>query len=180
MAAPIVYPTPRRDRGAAAAADGGPGGPSPPRARVIPFSLLATANTRSAISAGPFKGPALVRGLSYSKTGTPDGTAGVGLGKSSSPVSEASVAVAVTAPFTPLFEPHVAAGGPALLGAPASPVVDSQTSLVTDQAHVTIPILDVEFHLVVYAVAGATGGDTFHGYVTLLEAVDPAVLANFL
>lgn len=180
----LTYPLPVADRsgpspsGTVTAAGAAP--PAPPVSRIIPFVLSATANNRMAVSRGPFKGPALVTGLHFTKSGTAKGSQGILLGKSASPVSENNVANTVGKPWTRLFEPIITNVGVAPGESDDTGPDQSLNSTLSNDSHLGIVILDTEFHLVVAVAAGATGTDVFGGHVTLLEQVNPAALANFL
>jgi len=180
MAIETGYPEPRGDRGATAIAPA-PSAPSPPRTRVFPFTLQIGTSLRSSRSTPKLYGPAIVMGLHAAKSGTAKGFLGIGLGKSASAITETGVAVTTPLPFTSLFEGLPAAGtGPS---APnnADVLLDVTTSLILNQDHLGIVILEPEFFLVVYAASsGASANDTMTGHVTVQERVSPEVLATFL
>jgi hypothetical protein len=181
---PGTYPSARVDRSgpqpAILAQTPGETLTQPPVTHVFPFAIDASANNRSSVSSRRLYGPAVIRGFHASKGGSAAGTQGFGLGKAANSVSETNVANTTPFPFTPLFE-----GLPGTGSATSSPggtvaILDQQPSLLTDADDLGIIILDAEFFLVVYIASGTTGGDDFHGYVTLLERVSPQALANFL
>lgn len=155
--------------------------PAPPISHVIPFALGPNAaNSRTVRSAGPFKGPAIVTGIHFSKGGAAAGIQGVLLGKSASSVSETGVANTTARPWTALYEPTLVGGAGAAdtFGADVSP--DMQPNLLTNDSNLAIVILDARFFVVVCALT--TGAATFvcEGHLTLLEQVNPEALANFL
>ncbi len=154
---------------------------SPPITRVFPFTLSIGTSLRSSRSTPKLYGPAIVKGLHASKSGTAKGFLGIGLGKSASSVTETGVAVTSALPFTALFEGLPAAGSGPSAPNQADVLLDVQTNLLMDDDSLGIIIRDPEFFLVVYAASsGAAANDTITGHVTVLERVSPDVLANFL
>jgi hypothetical protein len=156
--------------------------PTPPISHTIPFQIVTPANTRTTVSAGPFKGPAIVHALHYSKTSPGDVTQGLYLGVAPNAVTETSVAVSSSRPFRPLFDPRLLgniSASPAV--GPYAPLVDNVANpMLTDWNDAGIIILDTEFWLTITAEATTVGGDQHNGYLTLLEQVSRAALANFL
>jgi hypothetical protein len=180
VGAAIVYPKARPDRGAFFGPDTGAAAAPPPQTRVFPFTLAANANTRTSVSSPIMHGPAIIRGLHFSKGGAASGLQGPGLGKSVVAVSENSVAVTTPAPFTKLFEGLDSPSGSAGAADDATAIADMQASLLTDADNLGIVVTDPEWRLVVYVASGAVGAAVIQGYVTVLEGVSPEALANFL
>jgi hypothetical protein len=148
---------------------------------VVPFSLVANANTRTAISpVVSFTGPAVVLGIHFTKGGTPKGTQGIILGKAQVAVSEINVSNGTVRPWTALFEPTLNAGTGSADTLGSDQGIDLQASMISNDANLGIIIPDTRFFLVIAVVALGTGGDAFEGHVSLLEQVAPAALANFL
>ncbi len=180
------YPTARPRRTGPPSPSGDPAAlttdatPAPPVSRVIPFVLSATANNRMARSAGPYRGPAIITGLHFAKSGTAKGAQGLLLGKSASPISENNVANTTPKAWTRLFEPIVVNVGVTPGESDDTSVDQSAQSTLSNDPHLGIVIPDADFHLVIAIAAGATGTDVFAGHVTLLERVSAAALAALL
>lgn len=178
-----AYPPPRKRR---------PGGnPAPPeqplttssaRVRTIPFQITTNANTRTTVSSGPYQGPAVVVGFHYSKVSPGDVTQGLYLGYALAPVSESNAATGTNRPFQPLFDPLLRGNivvNPAL--GPFSPLVDNPgTGGLTDWNGPLAIIRESQFFLTITMEATTVGGDQHNGYVSLVEQVSEAALANFL
>lgn len=183
-----AYPAARSKRTGPPPSAGGVGGaaipeglPNPPQSFVFPFVLKANANTRSTTSSPRLRGPSIVRGLHFAKGGTPDGLAGIALGKSLSVVSELNVAIATLRPYTSLFNGMPAVG--TTNGAPndAASLVDMQTTVLTDADALGIIVLDRDWFLTVTVACNNSGTvDEFHGYVTVIDQVPADVLAYYV
>jgi hypothetical protein len=175
------YPAPRVNRiGAPDAAAIAAGLSNLPRGHLIPFSLIATAGNRTSRTAGPFTGPAVIRAVVYSKTGTPHGTQGIGLGTAPSAVSEDNVANSTPLPFTALNDQTLFGGGSVPIPNQGDETADVQASLVVPDLALPFIVNQVSFFLVIYVVASTTGGDSLVGTVALVEQVSPTALQNFL
>lgn len=179
-----TFPRPRTQRAGpapSAQAITQPGaGAAPPQSHVIPFAIQAAVNSRSATSAGPFRGPALVTGIHFSKGGPANNTVGIVLGKHTSVVSETNLAAGAARAWRPLFDPRLENGIAAPNAGPTDTSVDEQPSLLSNDANLGIVILEAEFHLVVAVYTGATASFGMFGHVNLLEQVSPEALRNFL
>lgn len=180
-----TFPRPRVNRTGPSSSSGVQLGPlsepqNPPITRTFPFAIQNNAaGVRSSASTPLIRGPALVIGFYASKNGAATGTFGFGLGKSTSPVFENSVAIATTIPFQSLYEPIPQVGIP-----PTSPngtdvVLDVQPSLMLQESTPNIIILDAEFYLVVFC-ANNGAGVSLVGHVTVLEQVSRDALLSFL
>lgn len=183
-----AYPVARRSRTGPPSPGGGvggaevlPGTPTPPQSFVFGFVLGAGSQQRSTTSSPRLRGPSIIRGLHFSKSGTPDAVQGIVLGKAFSSVSEVNVAIATALPFQPLFTGLPGAGS--ALGAPHSAVtpVDLQASLLDPNDNLSIIILDRDWFLTVTQANDVTATpDQYHGYVVVLDQVPLEQLALYL
>lgn len=179
----LTYPQPVANRqgpapgGAALAAAAAP----PPRTRNINFKITINPTTRSTVSYGPFRGPAIVESMDIQYAG---GAAlddmFCFLGYAPLPVTESLVAPTTGVSWSTFWELAAHAGADFAAGTRGAHAGRGLT-VVAPHAYpvkgiVTLP----EWYLVmsVGQTAGAAGNQ-FAGYVTVIEGVSPAALANF-
>jgi len=151
-----------------------------PTTRMISYSLAANANSRSSASSPQLRGPAMIRGWSFAKGGAIQSSQGIGLGIAPSAITETNVANTTALPFRPLIDAVTGVGGAAQAPNSTTRFLDTQAGVDIEVDGISYIILESSFFLVAYISAGALGGDGFHGYVHLLEQVNPQALANFL
>ena len=154
--------------------------PTPPTSRIFSFRLTTGDTTRSTRSSTRIKGPAIIRGVSFSIGGGAIGTRWLELGKAAQAVTEAGVALTTLKPYTALTE-RISDGD---AGDPASRVGMFEADQTSDQlkeAHdLRIVVLDAEWFLTVTFSRTGAGGGACAGTITVQEAVDAGTLANFL
>jgi len=152
---------------------------TPPRTRTFTFRLDMNAAKRSTVSAGPLKGPAIVRGIHAIQSGAAGQVHVLELGKSSSAVLETDVAIALAKPWTSLMErlsSTVAAESALRVG---TLELDAGAPGGIRDDSLGIIILDVEFFLVISWQSLATSGASLSGHVTVLEQVPTETIASF-
>jgi hypothetical protein len=155
-------------------------GLTPAQSYVFTFNMLATANNRSTVSSPKLRGPSIVRGLHLTKTGTPDGTQHLALGKSKFAITESNVPTTTVRPYTSLFTALPVTGGAAALVNDGTAMVDAANTILMDADNLGIIVLDLDWFLTVTAAAAAVGSDTIMGYVTVLDQVPDALLASYV
>jgi hypothetical protein len=180
----LTYPLPVANRQgpatAAAAAAAALTAPEPPVTRVFPFSMRANNGQRTSTSTPLLRGPALVIGWKLSKGGAASGNVGIALGKSSVAVTEVNVATATPLPFTPLFEGLPVGGAAQTTPNNTTGLIDEGTVNLLADTKPGLIILEKEFFLVIYTANAGAGANDVVGFVTVLEKVSIAALANFL
>jgi len=180
----LTYPLPVANRQGPAA---GPPPPpvavvaGPPRTRLITFESSATAGNRGTSASASIRGPALLKSITYGKSGATDtATMALELGKALTAINEVNVPRASSKPYTSLMEMPVtpmAVLAPPYKGFPA---FSSEAPLSWGPIPLNVIVLDDFFHLI-FAAFNASGGTiSFRGVVEVLEGVSLGALANFL
>ena len=182
-----TFPLPRRGRtGPPSSLDAintaaGDALPAPPRSRVFPFQFSETATSRRTISTPKLVGPAILR-FAYFSTGTKVTPPNESLefGWAPSPVQEAGVALTVIRPYTVLtelldpFAVSVAAigrGFPNFTLPPAANAFPFTLDLI---------VAEPQLAFVVALINNGANAQVWTGYLSILEAVSPSALANFV
>jgi len=179
-----AYPPPIYNRSAAGQAAPAARGPAqPPRERHFTVELGAAAVSRRTTSSPRLIGPAIVRRISMrSQTGESPPAQFVELGYSKTPVSESDVAVGAAKPWTKLMERLANPFGflsQAIVGVWA---LHNAVSSLPVEFTLDLLVTEADFFLTISLLNhGAVGsGSAILCTVTVLEAVNPEALLNFL
>lgn len=181
-----AYPTARRNRTGPPASglavdDPAAALPTPPQTRNINFLIAVNANTRSTISRGPLRGPALVRSLEIQ----PAGGAALdnwfcNVGYSATPITESLVAPATAYTWEVFWEPTPHSGTDLSAGTRGALVGRALTNIIphTWDVRGVVPLTEWYLVITVGQTAGAAANQ-WAGYVNVLERVSREALALY-